>query len=120
YRELVADPHLSAADLRAGLPDPEGPVPSVVVPDTEVDLTVVVRPVLARLVAALDAHATQVQGVTTGGSSGVTPTARGAVVGSYALSNDLLAPLLGVEEYRLAPGSLPDGVAWPAGVRRVA
>jgi len=120
YRELAADPSLSARDLRAAFPDPCGPVPSVVVPDGEVDLTVDVGPVLARLAAALRAHATQVQGVTTAGSPSDTPTVPGAVVGSYALSNDVLAPVLGVEEYRLAPGSTGDGVVWPAGVRQVA
>ena len=51
---------------------------------------------------------------------GEVPGAPGAVIGSYALSNDVLAPVLGVEEYRFAPGSTGDGVAWPAGVRRVA
>ncbi|CAN5154320.1 N-acetyl-1-D-myo-inositol-2-amino-2-deoxy-alpha-D-glucopyranoside deacetylase [soil metagenome] len=120
YRELAADPQLSASDLRAGLPDPDGPVPSVVVPDREVDLAVDVRPVLARLAAALRAHATQVQGVTTAAQVGDAHDAPSAVIGSYALSNDVLAPVLGVEEYRFAPGSTGDGVAWPAGVRRVA
>ncbi|PVU83577.1 GlcNAc-PI de-N-acetylase [Cellulomonas sp. WB94] len=120
YRELATDLQLSASELRAGLPDPSGPVPSVVVPDSDVDLTVDVRPVLARLAAALRAHGTQVQGVTTVASVGDAHSGLGAVVGSYALSNDVLAPVLGIEEYLFAPGSTGDGVAWPAGVRRVA
>jgi N-acetyl-1-D-myo-inositol-2-amino-2-deoxy-alpha-D-glucopyranoside deacetylase len=120
YRQLEATPDLSARDLRLDLPSPDGPVPSVAVPDREVDLTVDVRRVLARVAAALRAHATQVQGVTTAWSVGDGSGAPGDVVGSYALSNGVLAPLLGVEEYRFAPGSSGDGLAWPTGVRRVA
>ncbi|MFI9488666.1 PIG-L family deacetylase [Promicromonospora sp. NPDC052451] len=52
-----------------------------------------VRPVLGRVVAALRAHATQVQHAT------ALPHAVGAVVGWYALSNDVLAPLLADETY---------------------
>ncbi|WP_423463270.1 PIG-L family deacetylase [Promicromonospora sp. MS192] len=52
-----------------------------------------VRPVLGRVVAALRAHATQVQHAT------ALPHAEGAVVGWYALSNDVLAPLLADETY---------------------
>lgn len=120
YRELAATAHLSARDPHLSLPSPDGPVPSVAVPDAEVDLTVDVRRVLAQLATALRAHATQVQGVTTAWSEGDAPGAPGDVVGSYALSNDILAPVLGVEEYRFAPGTGGDGVAWPTGVRRVA
>jgi len=120
YRELAATSHLSARDPHLSFPSPDGPVPSVAVPDAEVDLTVDVRPVLARVAAALRAHATQVQGVTTAWSEGDAPGAPGDVVGSYALSNDIIAPVLGVEEYRFAPGAAGDGVAWPTGVRRVA
>jgi len=120
YRELAASPHLSARPLHLTLPSPDGPVPSVAVPEAEVDLTVDVRPVLAQVAAALRAHATQVQGVTTAWSAGDAPGAAHVVVGSYALSNDVLTPVLGVEEYRFAPGASGDGVVWPTGVRRVA
>ncbi|NMM17581.1 MAG: GlcNAc-PI de-N-acetylase [Cellulomonas sp.] len=120
YRELAANPRLVASDLRARFPAPDGPVPSVAVPDGEVGLTVDVRPVLARLAAALFAHATQVKGVTIVWSDRDAPGAPNDVIGSYALSNDIVAPVLGVEEYRLAPGSSGDGVVWPAGMRRVA
>ncbi|MGV8977618.1 MAG: PIG-L family deacetylase [Cellulomonas sp.] len=120
YRALAANPRLAASNPRATLPDPDGPVPSVAVPDHEVGLTVDVRPVLGRLAAALRAHATQVQGVTTAWSPGDAPGASGDVIGSYALSNDIVAPVLGVEEYRLTPGPGGGVVAWPPGVRRVA
>jgi N-acetyl-1-D-myo-inositol-2-amino-2-deoxy-alpha-D-glucopyranoside deacetylase len=120
YRELAGSARRNALDPRLSLPSPDGPVPSVAVPDVEVDLTVDVRRVLAQVAAALRAHATQVQGVTTDWPASDTPGAPGDVVGSYALSNDVLAPVLGVEEYRFAPGTGGDGVAWPTGVQRVA
>jgi len=84
-----------AAALAARLPGFEAGAGLVVVP---------VRPVLDRWVGALRAHATQVQAVA------VTPAADGeALVGRYALSNDVLAPLLAAEHYatfspRRAPG----------------
>ncbi|MFI6426611.1 PIG-L family deacetylase [Promicromonospora sp. NPDC050880] len=54
------------------------------------------RPVLGRVVAALRAHATQVQHAT------ALPHAAGPVVGWYALSNGVLAPLLPDETYLVA------------------
>ena len=45
------------------LPDADGPLPSVAVPDDEVDLEVDVLPVRDDVLAALRAHATQVQAV---------------------------------------------------------
>ncbi|MHB1490432.1 MAG: PIG-L family deacetylase, partial [Cellulomonas sp.] len=45
------------------LPDPDGPLPSVAVPETSVALRVDVAPVLDRVVEALRAHRTQVQGL---------------------------------------------------------
>ncbi|WP_028050932.1 PIG-L family deacetylase [Cellulomonas sp. URHD0024] len=92
------------------LPDVDGPLPSVAVPDDLVDLHVDVPPVRESILAALRAHATQVQAV-----DAIDDDA--ALVGCYALSNQLLAPLLPVEAYRI----VGDGdVAWPAGVRRIA
>jgi len=74
-----------AAALAARLPGLEPGPELVVVP---------VRPVLDRWVGALRAHATQVQAVA------VAPVAEDEVlVGRYALSNDVLAPLLAAEHY---------------------
>ncbi|MGN8246837.1 PIG-L family deacetylase [Cellulomonas soli] len=110
------------ADLRR--PDPEGPLPSVAVPAGWIDLTVDVVPVRPRQLAALRAHATQVTAVHA-------VDGEPALVGCYALSNQVLAPLLPAEGYRCglaygrpAPeswlGSAALGVTWPDGVRPVA
>ena len=80
-------------DLR--LPDADGPLPSVAVPDDAVDLEVDVLPVRDEVLAALRAHATQVQAVRAVDDDP-------ALVGCYALSNRVLAPLLPVEAYRVA------------------
>lgn len=92
------------------LPDPQA-APSVVVPDEDVDLLVDVAPVRERVLAALRAHATQVQAV-----HGV--DAEPALLGCYALSNRVLAALLPQEAYRAVGDA--GAVAWPAGARRVA
>ncbi|MBO3089007.1 PIG-L family deacetylase [Cellulomonas dongxiuzhuiae] len=98
------------------LPDPAGEQPSVAVPDDEVDVLVDVAPVRHRLLAALRAHATQVQAVRAVDGDD-------ALLGCYALSNAVLAPVLPAEAYRYAPGSAraeDAGVTWPAAVRPVA
>ncbi|WP_034622912.1 PIG-L family deacetylase [Cellulomonas sp. URHE0023] len=92
------------------LPDADGPLPSVARPDDEIDLHVDVLPVRDQIVAALRAHGTQVQAVRTIDDDR-------AVAGCYALSNQLLAPLLPVEAYRLVGRA---DVAWPPGVRQIA
>lgn len=98
------------------LPDVAAEPPSVAVPDDEVDVVVDVTRVRDRVLAALRAHATQVQAVR--------PVEdEDGLVGCYALSNDVLAPVLPVEGYRYALGSLraeEAGVVWPAGARPVA
>jgi N-acetyl-1-D-myo-inositol-2-amino-2-deoxy-alpha-D-glucopyranoside deacetylase len=92
------------------VPDADGPLPSVAVPDDQVDVQVEVLPVRDAVLAALRAHATQVQAVQAIDDD---PT----LVGCYALSNQLLAPVLPVEAYRI----VGDGdAAWPPGVRRIA
>ncbi len=98
------------------LPDPAGPLPSVAVPDDEVELTVDVLPVLDRVLGALRAHRTQVQGI--GVVRDVEPGSR--LLGRHALSNRVLAPVLRQESYRFAPGLDGDPACWPAGVTRVA
>jgi N-acetyl-1-D-myo-inositol-2-amino-2-deoxy-alpha-D-glucopyranoside deacetylase len=100
------------------LPDPRGPLPSVAVGADEVALQVDVTPVQDRVAHALRAHATQVGSVALGPPQ---PLPGGAgLAGCYALSNDVLAPLLTAESYRYAPGSPRSAVAWPPGVRQVA
>jgi len=98
------------------LPDPAAEPPSVAVADDDVDVLVDVAPVRDRVLAALRAHATQVQAVRPVDGDD-------ALVGCYALSNAVLAAVPVAEAYRYAAGSAfaaGAGVAWPAGVRPVA
>jgi N-acetyl-1-D-myo-inositol-2-amino-2-deoxy-alpha-D-glucopyranoside deacetylase len=90
-------------------PDPEGPFPAVAVDDDEIDLAVEVQPVRDHVLAALRAHGTQVQAVepVDGDPS---------LVGRYALSDGVLAPLLPAEGYSHVAGPAP---ALPRGVRRL-
>lgn len=85
---------------------PDAP-PSVVRPDP-VDVRVPVPPVLDRVLAALAAHRSQVRAV------GREPDG-GAAVARFALSNDVLQPVLRDETYVVAAGR-PQDVDWPAGV----
>ncbi|HUX69205.1 MAG TPA: PIG-L family deacetylase [Cellulomonadaceae bacterium] len=98
------------------LPDPDGPLPSVAASETPVAVQVEVAPVLDRVVGALRAHRTQVQAI------GVERDVRAeaTILGCYALSNGVLAPVLRRESYRFAPGWADDRACWPAGVTRVA
>ena len=89
-------------------PDPAGPLPACAVEPEVVDVSVDVRPVVDRVLGALRAHRTQVQAVRAHGA--------GPLLGSLALSNDILAPLLAVETYRYAVGREQRRVGWPAGV----
>lgn len=122
YAALAEDPAVRAvlaehagADpaVRRGplvLPDPDGPLPSVAAAG-EPDLLVDVAPVRERVLAALRAHATQVQAVRA--------LDHPAAVACLALSNLVLAPVLPSEAYRLAPGGAPDpGLRLPPGARR--
>jgi N-acetyl-1-D-myo-inositol-2-amino-2-deoxy-alpha-D-glucopyranoside deacetylase len=122
YAALAQDPDVRAllaahADDRRGtresplaLPDPAGPLPSVAV-EGDADLVVDVAPVRDRVLAALRAHATQVQAVH--------PLDHPAACACLALSNLVLAPVLPVESYRWAPGRGPsDAVVLPPGARR--
>jgi N-acetyl-1-D-myo-inositol-2-amino-2-deoxy-alpha-D-glucopyranoside deacetylase len=124
YAALARDPRVRAVldehadDRRAtrqaplALPDPGGPLPSVAV-DGPVDLVVDVLPVRDRVLAALRAHATQVQAVRA--------LAGDDAVGCLALSNLVLAPVLPRETYRYAPGSVrPAAPVLPPGARDAA
>ncbi|QFU97601.1 N-acetyl-1-D-myo-inositol-2-amino-2-deoxy-alpha-D-glucopyranosidedeacetylase [Luteimicrobium xylanilyticum] len=108
-RALAAAPGLP--DL--ALPDPDEAVlpPVATWWHGAADALVVVpaRPVQDRVAAALRAHATQVQAVT------VTEPAEGeALVGWYALSNDVLAPLPAAEHYApFRPGTGSPGTVAP-------
>ena len=112
-RALDGERALGGSGIPWVVPDPTGPVPSAAV--SAVDLAVAVRPVLNRVLAALRAHATQVQGV-----QQVPEAAAPQVVAVYALSNDVLLPVLSSETYRLAPGPWAGPVDWPVGVTAVA
>jgi N-acetyl-1-D-myo-inositol-2-amino-2-deoxy-alpha-D-glucopyranoside deacetylase len=99
-------------------------LPSVAVPDDALDVLVDAGTVLPQVARALAAHATQVQAVTLLAvpqqRAGRRRASGATLAGTYALSNDVLVPLLSTEGYRFAPGSPVRDVDWPAGVRPVA
>lgn len=81
-----------------GIPDPDQAVLPPVAVDPETlrgAVAVDVAPVLPRLLAALRAHATQVRGAIPWREG----AGEGPVVGCYALSNDVLAPIASHEFY---------------------
>lgn len=94
-------------DLRPEAPDAD--LPAAAVPPDAVAVRVSVAPVLARVVRAMAAHATQVQGVRTWGD-------RAASLGCFALSNRVLQPILTVECYVADPSWDPAPNVWPAHV----
>jgi len=87
---------LGAAYHQLSLPDPDGPFPAVAVADDRIDLTVAVT--ADRVLAALAAYPTQVQAVTA-------VPGQDAIVGCYALSDGVLAPLLPDEGYVRIPAA---------------
>lgn len=121
YAALAHDPAAravlaeAAGDRRATreaplvLPDPAGPLPSVAGAGAA-DLLVDVTPVRDRVLAALRAHATQVQAVR--------PLDHPDAVACMALSNLVLEPVLPVEAYRWAPDHGADALDLPPGARR--
>lgn len=80
-------------------PDPDGPLPSVVVPDAEVTTVVVADDYLPAKTQALRAHATQVA----------------LADGFFALSNGVGRPLTGTEWFRLVRGVAAPDPARPDG-----
>ncbi len=88
---------------------PSDQLPALAVADDLVDLAVDARAVRERVLSALVAHETQVQAVRA-------VDGEPALVGCYALSNGVLAPLLAGEAYALVAGPAP---VLPAGVRRL-
>ncbi|MEP7765285.1 PIG-L family deacetylase [Sanguibacter sp. 25GB23B1] len=85
---------------RATLPAPDGPLPAVAAGDRHVVAVLDTRPVLDQVERALRSHATQVHRVVR--LSGGTPDDASAIVGAYALSNDILVPWLATEFYARA------------------
>ncbi len=117
-RRALAD-HVAARRLAqdAGLsfPDPDELLPPVAKDESELagvtTARVEVAPVLGRLLAAMRAHATQVQHATAAAEAhdGTDRRAGDGLLGWYALSNDVLAPVLDHETYarRVAPVGSP-------------
>ena len=89
--EAVAEA-LGAVRATLTMPDPWAEPPAMTVPDQDLTLAVPVAPVRARVLDALRAHGTQVQAVRA-------VDGEAALVGCYALSNGVLAPLLPTEGY---------------------
>jgi N-acetyl-1-D-myo-inositol-2-amino-2-deoxy-alpha-D-glucopyranoside deacetylase len=96
YRALASIAH---DDLV--LPDPDGPQPAVAVPDEAVDVHVDVPAARDRVLAAMRAHATQIQAVRA-------VEGDAALVGCYALSDRRLQPLLPREGYVQVSGPRVD------------
>jgi len=102
-RALAADTDAVRLAGRAALtfPDPDEPLPPLARHDAELAGGVVravdVAPVLDRVLAAMRAHATQVQHATVARDAG--GAGDPALLGWYALSNDVLAPVLAQESY---------------------
>lgn len=110
----------AAGDLVGTVPADDDVFASVVADDARVAVEVDTRAVRPAVLAALRAHATQVQHV-------AAVDDEPALAGTYALSLGLAEPVLPVEQYRVGGGpagaaadaSVAD-VVWPAGVTRVA
>jgi N-acetyl-1-D-myo-inositol-2-amino-2-deoxy-alpha-D-glucopyranoside deacetylase len=117
YRALASaavQEGLRADDARA-LPDPDGALPAVAVPDERLDVLVDTPRVLPAVLDAMRAHATQVQSVA--------PVDVPGLLGRYALSLGRLEPVLPAEAYRVPDGTPRAAVlaaAWPAGITPVA
>jgi len=117
---LASEPWARDLAARAALvaPDPDGDLPAVASDERQVALEVDLASVLGPVTDALRAHSTQVHAVTHAPGGG-------AVLGAYALSNDVLAAIPVAETYALLAGerSMLDRVLAGAvvpGVRAVA
>ncbi|MFI2702785.1 PIG-L family deacetylase [Cellulosimicrobium composti] len=104
---------LLAADERLTLPDPDEDLPPFARADETLGTlrAVPVAPVLDAVLAAMRAHATQVQHAT------AAERGTAASLGWYALSNDVLAPLPSHEFYAPSGGALPGAPARPRPTR---
>jgi N-acetyl-1-D-myo-inositol-2-amino-2-deoxy-alpha-D-glucopyranoside deacetylase len=123
-RALAAHPAVRAllADGAALiLPDPDEDLPPVARPDASLPrlVTVPVAPVLDDVLTAVRAHGTQVQRVTAavdGAGSSEEGDLEG-VLGWYALSNDVLAPVPSHEFYAPSGAALPGDEVRPRPTR---
>ena len=111
-RALAAAPTATELADRAGMtfPDPDEALPPVAMPDDGLSdaVEVAVAPVLDRVLRGLRAHATQVQHVTElPAPVPLTSHTGGQLLGCFALSNGVLAPLLDRETYAVRPGRAP-------------
>ena len=90
----------------ATLPDPAGPLPALAADLYPPEVVLDTRPVVRHVERALRAHATQVQVVRSiGAENGLGDTDDRVLVGTYALSNDILVPWIAHEYYaRATPG----------------
>ncbi|SKC52411.1 PIG-L family deacetylase [Krasilnikoviella flava] len=113
-RALAAAPEAAALAARAGLtfPDADEPLPPLATHDAALagddpaDVavrTVDVAPVLDRVLAAMGAHATQVQHATRASAA----SGGEELLGWYALSNEVLAPVLAREHYLVSRPVVP-------------
>ncbi|WP_255318652.1 PIG-L family deacetylase [Cellulosimicrobium cellulans] len=120
---LAAHPavrELLAGDTDLVLPDPDEDLPPVARPDASLPplVTVPVAPVLDQLLAAVRAHGTQVQHATAAVDEGqVRGEDAGDLLGWYALSNDVLAPVPSHEFYAPSGGALPGDQVRPEPTR---
>jgi N-acetyl-1-D-myo-inositol-2-amino-2-deoxy-alpha-D-glucopyranoside deacetylase len=121
-RALAATPGALRLVEGAGLtlPDADEPLPPVAFPDAVLDdlarqgrlVTVDVAPVFGPVLAAMRAHATQVQHATAADRTLDAPGGAGrGLLGWYALSNAVLAPLTSTETYAVRPVGAPVGSA---------
>lgn len=94
----------------ATLADPDGLLPAVAAGDRQAVAVLDTRPVLDRVESALRAHATQVHLVSRLADGPADDPSD--LVGTYALSNDILVPWLAAEYY--APADTTGGPSQPA------
>lgn len=94
-------PTTGAEGDELSVPDVDGPQPSIVVPDDQVDLEIDVSAELGAQLAAMRAHRSQVQAAQV--VTDVDPSATKAA-GWFALSNGLLQPIYRSAWLQLAPG----------------
>lgn len=97
-RDLHASGRVGIGEAGRSLtpPSPEATPPSSAVPGTELAATLDARPVITAVLRALAAHRSQTQAVT--------PADGVRLAGTFALSNDVLAPVLDRAYLRAAPG----------------
>ncbi|QJW38532.1 GlcNAc-PI de-N-acetylase [Cellulosimicrobium protaetiae] len=122
-RDLATHPAVRAvlaARPELTLPDPDEDLPPVARPDGSLPrlVTVPVAPVLDEVLAAMRAHATQVQQVAgDADTESVGGPGERHLLGWFALSNDVLAPVPSHEFYAPSGRALPDGPVPPGAAR---